>query len=184
MFGFGKKKILDEHLLIKNIINAVIEVWTDDTTLGQSGLSKSSLFSEAILSSEAIRHKIVVEKLRLVFGFALISLTKSNLVLDMKENLFHDFEAFLKNEDDHKITNLSLNGLQDKAEVYAKVFLEKSPKEAGEYTEALFARRVFGLKLEDLDTNEKYLLYKQLSNLQRKTIMQISTAMRSSFVRL
>jgi hypothetical protein len=73
--------------------------------------------------------------------------------------------------------------LSDKAENYSRAIISKPPKESGEYIEMIFARRVYNKKPEELDTNAKYTLYKQLSQLQRTTILSGSVAIRKSYVK-
>jgi hypothetical protein len=182
MFGLGTKKVLDDQLLLQNLSEMIVRTWTDKSTLDFEKFADESSFRVEVALDQKAIEKFMGEKLRLILGFVFVTLEKSGKA-DLKQKLYSILLPQLEELNNNDLVRQAKFELSDKAENYSRAIISKPPKESGEYIEMIFARRVYNKKPEELDTNAKYTLYKQLSQLQRTTILSGSVAIRKSYVK-
>lgn len=178
MFGFLKEKELDEGLLVENLAQVTLDCWLDEGSIDLSKFVKIGFFQRQ-MADDKFAQRFTKEKLRVVAALSLITLTQSV----NRENLVSDFLNRVKSEvdklEDPNIKHVSL-GLVVKAKEYASIWESNNLKEASDLLMDKFSKEAFGSSPPKSNVDAQYLLYKQLSGLQRTVILKGRAAERIS----
>lgn len=179
MFGLKKKEI-DENLLVENLCLAVIDTWVDEGTLKLDKFINDSFFGNRIATDLTFIQKIMQEKLRFITGSALFGLAKMDK-LHLSLHLTDAVRNALKGFDYDEISGAGV-GLTKYSKEYLDIWTSQNPGNAGKAVQKLFSERVFGSEPSSGNVDANYILYKQLSSLQRSYIFKAGTAIRASKV--
>lgn len=171
MFSLKSKEI-DRQLLIKNVSDAVIDLWADKTTLRVEKFQN-------IGNDEKFVLKFFREKLRLIMMAAIITVYGATYDDEILDEVMHAVKEKVADLNSADVKGAEA-ALSLKAREYATIRTSNSPREAGELIEARFANEVFGRALKQSDVNSRYTLHRQLSGLERKTISSIGGAIKNS----
>lgn len=176
MFGLFKDKVLDEDLAVNKVALAITELLSDDSLLDYSKFESTSPFSVTIKEDSNTAKRFYLKKLELITSVAATLLLKEDQELLLSSVTDHVRELV---KDQLGITlPVSSKQLSAVAFEISKMRFADPPKIAGERIEMAFTQEVFGVSASNVDA--KYLLYKQLSGLERSAIFRIGDAIRSS----
>lgn len=182
MFGFGKKKTLNIDLIPANYAELIIDLWTDTNSLDFNKFIDEIFFLSNISDDNLEADNFLVEKIRFITGCVLISIKKNEILKSSMKPLFLEIEKRIDRLGKTDIAKRAKEDLHGYALSYADIFLNNSPKDAGQIIEETFSKRVFNAIPSNDDIDAKYLLYKQLSKLQRSVIFRLMDADRKSYV--
>lgn len=181
MFGFSKPKEIDPALLQQNVVNTILNIWSDPQSLKYEKFDAFVEYAEMMHLGRPKSAVFFREKLRFITSVALTLLSKSGI----DENSIKAIVNEVKSEAD-KVVALEANGattaLGTQAEEYAKYRSSTNAKDAGHHVEDKFSQEAFGFVPSDDDVNRRYTLYKSLSSFERSTIFEIASAIRKSQV--
>lgn len=178
MFGLFREKTIINDLCIENVASAIVDVWTDDLTLSFEKFNRMSPFSSIISSDDLAESRFLIKKLELITSVSHTLLSKEDAV-DLLQQISDKAISMIEGILDQKV---SLKGpeLVQRAERLAKIRFSTSPKDAGRMIENDFSNFIFKFQPDNSDVDPQYLLYKQLSGLERTAIFKIGSAIRQS----
>lgn len=174
MFGIGKKKVIDQDLMYKNVAAEIVRILHSDNENLLKNFAKISPFSQALVDDSAeIINRLLREKMVLLCAFASILISKETGSKNTIGRLMVEIEQHIDDEWSKAELMLDVGAIVD-------LRTTLKPKDAGREIEHYFAVRVFDIEPSNDDVDANYLLYKTLSSLERTMIFQGASAIRKA----
>lgn len=178
MFGLFREKTIINDLCIENVASAIVDVWTDDLTLSFEKFNRVSPFSSIISSDDLVESRFLIKKLELITSVAHTLLSKEE-VSDLLQPISDRVILMIQDILDQKVS-LKGSELVQRAARLARIRFSTNPRDAGQMIENDFSSFIFNFHPDNSDVDSRYLLYKQLSGLERTAIFKIGSAVRQS----
>lgn len=181
MFGFSKPKQIDPELLEQNVVNVIMNIWSDPQSLKYEKFESFSDYAEMMHMGKSKPANFFREKLRFITSVAFTVLTKSDIDNSQIKSIVDKVKAEATKIDAPEAAGASM-ALGTQAKEYVEYRFSTNAKEAGRLVEDKFSQGAFGFVPNDDDINRRYTLYKNLSSFERSLIFEISAAIRKSQV--
>ncbi len=176
MFNFLKVKEISQTLILRNVPVAVIELASDEKVLDHRKFLKELYFAARIAQDDEFVDKFFREKVRLITATAVILVHKADSDNNLLDDVILSVEAQLSilGIEEADFYGADLN---NRAREYATIRTSYDPAKAGKLIEEKFCKEVFGISTTGLSTDAKYLLYKSLTGLEKRSIQAIGKAL-------
>ena len=177
MFNFLKVKEINQTLILRSVPVAVIELVSEKKALDHQKFLKEPHFAALIARDDDFVDKFFREKVRLITATAVILVHQADPDNDLLDDVILSIEGLLSVLG---IEEADFYGedLNNRAREYATIRTSHDPGTAGKMIEEKFCKEVFGISVTGLSTDAKYLLYKSLAGLEKRSIQAISKALR------
>ncbi len=177
MFNFLKQKPIDRERAINNTAHVILQIWADNSTLSYKKFRTQYPFTNNPGADEKIYDHFMKEKLRFLTSVGISVLKKdvesednsSELVSVINQKIIENELADTKDMDED---------LCESSKEMADVRFGSNARTAGRQIEDNFSKAVFNVIPDESDIDARYLLYKQLSALERAAIFKIKSSLR------
>lgn len=178
MFGLFREKTLDADLCVNNVTDAILDVWADESKINLSKFNNLSLFRSKFESDPKTVDRIFVEKLVIIFSVVHTLLQKEGAteLIEPVANKTLRMAKEILNQD----LGIRSKKLLEESERLSTIRNSLPAKEAGQFLEEEFSEFVFKFIPKPSDMDSRYLIYQQVSSLERSAIIGIGSAIRKS----
>lgn len=178
MSAFFRKKELDVDLMLRNVANTVLDLWVEPMDIKK--FYNVSDFGAHVVTDDKLTHKFFREQLRFISFVAVALCLKETgtkeISVDMIAAIKDEYSRMkIGDERGHD------DDLGEHVSEYLTARFDGDAKTAGKVVENLFSLGFIGEVPGDDRTDARYVLYTQLSSLERRVISAVSRAIRRSY---
>ena len=178
MSVFFRKKELDVDLMLRNVANAVLDLWVEPMDIKK--FYNVSDFGVHVVTDDNLTHKFFREQLRFISFVAVALCLKETgtkeIAVDVIAAIKDEYSRMkIGDERGHD------DDLGEHVAEYLTARFEGDAKTAGKEVENLFSLGFIGEVPGDERTDARYVLYAQLSLLERRSMFALSRAIKRSY---